>query len=397
MPNQIEVNQIYDLCNQIFQQMTGRTDIEAVDSASLVAMGNEVSNLGKNDLWLNTLARRIGLTIDSYRVYRNRFSDLYRTQVEWGALVQKLTVEMPDAVADDMYKVGQMNGQALDHYIINNPKAKQKIFDKETPYSFFITMQEKMLTEAFLNAGAMSSFVNQVFGKVQNKIEVVLEDLARVALVNMMCNLSTKQEIKLVTLYNSKTGSTLNPQIALFDPAFMRFAIGMMNNIASKLETMSVLFNTDGYDRFTPKSEQRFYVLADFITQLETVVQYAAFNPQYVNKSVDIAVPYWQGVKEGDDINDIAVLSKVIGKVDSKVDKTIENVVGVLFDREAIGTFRQEEKVLTTPVNARGAYYNTFWHEKQMWFNDMSENAVIFTLNQFDTSNRKDAYGNSSS
>lgn len=381
MPNQIEVNQIYDLCNQIFQQMTGRTDIAAVDSASLVAMGNEVSNLGKNDLWLNTLARRIGLTIDSYRVYRNRFSDLYRTQVEWGALVQKLTVEMPDAVADDMYKVGQMNGQALDHYIINNPKAKQKIFDKETPYSFFITMQEKMLTEAFLNAGAMSSFVNQVFGKVQNKIEVVLEDLARVALVNMMCNLSAKQEIKLVTLYNSKTGSTLNPQTALFDPAFMRFAIGMMNNIASKLETMSVLFNTDGYDRFTPKSEQRFYVLADFITQLETVVQYAAFNPQYVNKSVDIAVPYWQGVKEGEDVNDMGVLSKVIGKVDSKVDKTIENVVGVLFDREAIGTFRQEEKVLTTPVNARGAYYNTFWHEKQMWFNDMSENAVIFTLN----------------
>lgn len=381
MPNQIEVNQIYDLCNQIFQQMTGRTDIEAVDSASLVAMGNEVSNLGKNDLWLNTLARRIGLTIDSYRAYRNKFSDLYRTQVEWGALVQKLTVEMPDAVADDMYKVGQMNGQALDHYIINNPKAKQKIFDKETPYSFFITMQEKMLTEAFLNAGAMSSFVNQVFGKVQNKIEVVLEDLARVALVNMMCNLSTKQEIKLVTLYNSRTGSTLNPQTALFDPGFMCFAIGMMNNIASKLETMSVLFNADSYDRFTPKSEQRFYVLADFITQLETVVQYAAFGPQYVNKPVDIAVPYWQGVKEGEDVNDIAVISKVIGKVDSKVDKTIENVVAVLFDREAIGTFRQEEKVLTTPVNARGAYYNTFWHEKQMWFNDMSENAVIFTLN----------------
>lgn len=381
MPNQIEVNQIYDLCNQIFQQMTGRTDIAAVDSASLVAMGNEVSNLGKNDLWLNTLARRIGLTIDSYRAYRNKFSDLYRTQVEWGALVQKFTVEMPDAVADDMYKVGQMNGQALDHYIINNPKAKQKIFDKETPYSFFITMQEKMLTEAFLNAGAMSSFVNQVFGKVQNKIEVVLEDLARVALVNMMCNLSTKQEIKLVTLYNSRTGSTLNPQTALFDPGFMCFAIGMMNNIASKLETMSVLFNADSYDRFTPKSEQRFYVLADFITQLETVVQYAAFGPQYVNKPVDIAVPYWQGVKEGEDVNDIAVISKVIGKVDSKVDKTIENVVAVLFDREAIGTFRQEEKVLTTPVNARGAYYNTFWHEKQMWFNDMSENAVIFTLN----------------
>ena len=375
----IQVNQIYPLVNEVFQQITGRTDLKAVDTASLVSMGTEIENLGKTDIWLNTLARRIGYTIDGYRVYHNKFDDLHRTQLEWGAVVQKLYAEMPDAVEDDMYNVGQMDGQALDHYIINNPKVKQKIFDKEAPYSFFITMQDKFLKEAFLNASNMAGLINQIFGKVQNKIEVVLEELGRTAINNMILNIEDKQNYKLVTMYNSATGKTITPATALFDPDFLRYATGIMNNVTRKFETMSTLYNAEGKDRFTPVADQRFYMLADFLTQIETVVQYAAFNPQYVNKTPDMAVPYWQGVKEADKVNDFGTLSKVVGKVGTKT-KTVENVVGVLFDREAAGTFRQEELVLTTPINARGAYYNTFWHENQLWFNDLGENSVIFTL-----------------
>lgn len=375
----IEVNQIYPLVNEVFQQITGRTDLKAVDTASLVSMGTEIENLGKTDIWLNTLARRIGYTIDGYRVYHNKFADLHRTQLEWGALVQKLYAEMPDAVEDDMYNVGKMDGQALDHYIINNPKVKQKIFDKEAPYSFFITMQDRFLKEAFLNASNMAGLINQIFGKVQNKIEVVLEELGRTAINNMILNIEDKQNYKLVTMYNSATGKSITPANALFDPDFLRYATGIMNNVTRKFETMSTLYNAEGKDRFTPVADQKFYMLADFLTQIETVVQYAAFNPQYVNKTPDMAVPYWQGVKEAEKINDFGTLSKVIGKTGTKT-KTVENVVGVLFDREAAGTFRQEELVLTTPVNARGAYYNTFWHENQLWFNDLGENSVIFTL-----------------
>lgn len=371
-----DVTQIYSLCNDIFQQTTGRSDITAVDTASLVAMGQEVNNLGKNDLWLNTLARRIGMTIDSYRTYNNQFKDLYRTQLEWGALVQKLTVDMPEAVADDMYQVGEMDGKALDHYIINNPKATQKIFDKETPYSFYITIQEKMLTEAFLNGGAMQSFINQIFGKVQNKIEVVLEDLARLALVNLIANVTDKQEYKLVTMYNNASGKSVTPKTALLDSDFKRFAMATISNVAFKMQTMSVLYNAEGYDRFTPASDQRLYAIADFMTMVNIIPNYESFSSMYTPKKVDIALPYWQAVKENEDVNDLSTLTKVQSGT-----KTVENVVAVLLDREAIGTFRQEEKVYTTPINARGAYYNTFWHEKQLWFNDMSENAVIFTLN----------------
>ena len=378
-----EVNQIYPIVNSLFQQMTGRTDIQAVDTASLISLGQEVDNLGKNDLWLNSLAKRIGYTIDGYRVYRNKFADLYRTQMEWGAFVQKITVEMPEAKEDKMYDVGYMDGQSIDQYIINNPKVHQRIFDKETPYSFYITMATKLLREAFLSSYAMQGFINQVFGKVQNKIEFVLEELARIAVANFIINLKTSQEFHLVTAYNNMKGTTLTPVTAKFDADFLRFAIGWINTISNNMETMSVIYNSDRFDRFTPKSEQRLYMLGAFMTAAQTVVSYEAFNPQYVTANPDIILPYWQASGTKIDMsawNTISSIQGTVGNEKSKTQRNVSNLIGVLFDRDAIGTFRQEEDVLTTPVNARGAYYNTFWHEKQLWFNDMSENGVAFYL-----------------
>lgn len=375
-----DVNQIYPIVNSLFQQMTGRTDIQAVDTNSLVAMGCEVNNLGKNDLWLNTLARRIGYTIDGYRVYRNKFSDLYRSQMEWGAFVQKITAEMPDAVADKMYDIGKMDGMSVDHYIIANPKVHQRIFDKETPYSFFITMSTKLLRDAFLSASAMQAFINQIFGKVQNKIEFVLEELARIAVANYVINLSAAQEYHLVTIYNNLKGTTVTTNSAKFDGDFLRFAIGFINAISAKMETMSVLYNADKFDRFTPQSDQRLYMLGDFMTMAETIVSYEAFNPEYVTAKPNIVIPYWQASGTNQDMTNWGSISAIQGTTREGVERDITNLIGILFDRDAIGTYREEEDVLTTPVNARAAYYNTFWHEKQLWFNDMSENGVAFYL-----------------
>lgn len=380
-----EVNQIYPIVNALFKQMTGRDDIQAVDTVSLVAMGKEVENLGKLDLWLNSMARRIALTVDGYRVYRNKFSDLYRTQIEWGAMVQKLTAEMPEAVEDKMYDIGYMDGQSVDHYIISNPKVHQRIFDKETPYSFFITMSTKLLKDAFLSSGAMSSLVTQIFGKVRNKIEFVLEELARIAVANFVLNLKQPQHFHLVSIYNTRNGATLTPMSALRDPAFQRWSIGFMNTISTKMESMSVQFNSDGFDRFTPMADQRFYMLADYKEILNTVVMYEAFQDKYLKTAPDILVPYWQASKRKEDANkdDWANVSSISGTVmngNKKQEISLTNLVAIIFDRDAIGTYREEEEVLTTPVNARAAYYNTFWHERQLWFNDMSENGVAFFL-----------------
>lgn len=374
------VNQIYPIVNSVFKQMTGRDDIQAVDTNSLVAMGAEIGNLGKRDIWLNTLARRIGGTIDSWKVYRNKMADLYRNTIEWGAAMQKITAEMPEAVSDPTFDIGHMDGQSVDHYIISNPRVHQRIFEKNTPYAFFITMSTKLLKDAFLGEAAMQSFINQIFGKTRNKIEFTLEELGRMAVANFAINLNPSQEFHLVTIYNGLKGTALTTHSSMFDADFLRWVTGFIGNISAKMENMSVLYNSDKFDRFTPISEQRLYMLADFMTQLRTVVSYSAFNSDDVKIRPSNLVPYWQASGTAADMSQWSAMSGISGTICDGTQRSVTNLIGLLFDREAIGTFRQEDEVLTTPVNARARYYNTFWHESQLWFNDMSENGVAFYL-----------------
>lgn len=375
-----QMGQIYPIVNSVFRQMTGRDDITAVDTQSLVAMGQELENLGKLDMYLNTLSKRIGYTIDGYRIYNSKFSVMARTEVEWGAAVQKIDTEMPDAVEDKMWEIGKMDGQSVDQYIISNPKAHQKIFEKNSAYSFFITTALYQLRDAFLSEGAMNRFMNQIFGKTQNKIEVVHEDLARLCVANYILNMANTQHFHLVTIYNSMNPPTqVTTQTALFDAPFLRFVAGFINNVSRKMETMSILYNKEGKTRFTPRSLQNLYMIADFVTQMETVSYFGAYNPKWITADPDIVLPYWQSNKSPKTNNDFFEAMCIKGTADNKV-KTVQLCLGILFDWEAMGTFRKQEMVLTTPVNARAAYYNTFWHERQMWFNDMGENAVAFFL-----------------
>lgn len=377
------VNQIYPIVNAVFEQMTGSQEIQAVDTASLVAMGQSIENRQMYDLFLNTLARRIGYTIDGYRVYRNRFSELVRSNIQWGAIVQKITAEMPDAREDKMFDVGAMNGQSLDHYIINVPKVHQRFFDKETPYSFYITMQTTLLREAFLSESAMSAFINQIFGKVRNKIEFTNEELGRLCVANFILNLQNKQHYHLVSIYNSRNpaSNVSAGYSALSDNKFLRFMVGFINNLGVKMESMSVLYNLEGWERFTPRENRRFYMIADVMEALRTEVYYAAFNKDEIMSNPSMLLPYWQAASNpADDWSTITTIQGTVESNGTVTQKSLENVIGVIFDYEALGTFREEEQILTTPINARGAYYNTFWHERQLYFNDMSENGVALFL-----------------
>ena len=198
-------------------------------------------------------------------------------------------------------------------------------------------------------------------------------------MANFMATISTdgNRVINLITLYNSTTGESLTASNALVSEKFLRFALGIMNNVSRKMETMSVLYNDGSETRHSPAKDQRFVSIIDFQTALETQVQWAAFHDKYVEKQNGIEVPYWQAaqspynidlVLEGDD-------------PDQEEHTTLSNIVAFIHDRDALGTYRKEVEIATTPLNARGLYTNQFWHMNDLYFNDITENGVIFTLN----------------
>ena len=129
----METEQIFALVNDVYGQMAGSEPITAIDTSSLVSMGDAVlSSTANTEAFMNTLVQRIGKTIISYRKYTNQLSKLVMDDFQFGAIVQKIKVDMPTATADDAYNL--VDGQSIDQYKVAKPSAKQKLFVTRTPY-----------------------------------------------------------------------------------------------------------------------------------------------------------------------------------------------------------------------------------------------------------------------
>lgn len=368
----MDTTQIYGIVNAVAEQTMGESAIQVVDTNSLVALGNSVLSSQQNtEAFLNTLVQRIGKTIISFRPYTSKLSLLDVGDMEFGQIMQKTKTQMPVAIVDDTWNL--VDGESLDMYVVSKPEVHQKLFCKRTPFAFMKTFQTKPLKEAFLNETAMGSFIASIFGEIRNAIELSQENLGRLTMANYMANASEQQVYNMVTRYNALYADPVpTGEGALQNESFLRFFLQTLKNVCYGMETMSSQYNDGTEQRHTPRNLQRIVSLVQLRSALETQVNYAAFHDSYVKMTSDIIVPYWQAAKSPFDIEVTD---------EESAEKTISNVVAFVHDRDALGTYRREEEVLTTPVNARGRYYNTYWHLDNLYYNDLSENGVVFTLN----------------
>ena len=369
----MNTNQIYGIVNSIVDQAIGDSSIVVTDTQGLVSLGNVVLDSSVNtEAFLNTLAQRIGRTIFRFRAYNNKFTDMLVSDMEWGAILQKVRVEMPVAETDETY--GLVDGTSVDHYKVAKPKAHQKLFVTRTPYQFKITIQRDTLKEAFLSPEVMGAFISLVFGEVRNAIELSLENLGRLTMAAAVSEAGVSQTINLVTDYNADTGSTLTATTAMYSADFLRYAIFRINNIVDMMQDMSVLYCDGILPTFTNLENMRVKVLSQFQRRLETMVDYAAFHDQFTKIDKQYTtVNFWQGEQSPAEIN--------VKKPSDGSTVNINNIVAVIHDRDAFGIYQMDEYASTTPINSAGLYYNQYWHEKQGRFVDTSENLCVFTLN----------------
>ena len=368
----METTQIHGIVNEVAEQSMGKTGIAVVDTNSLVAMGQAVlSSQNNTENFVNTLILRIGRTIIDYRMYTSRLRPLVFDKLTWGIIVQKVKTAMPKAFEDKAYDLE--DGDSIDMFVIMKPKVNQKFFVNRTPYSFGITIQRWQLKRAFTDEVAFSAFLSSIFGEVRNAMELGFERLGYATMANYMVNTADTQRVHLLTEFNALglVDKTLTAANAQYNSEFQRYAVGRFNTMAKKLEDMSVEYNAEGEERHSPLKRQRFIAETEFMEALRTTVQWEAFNEKYVEKVNTIEVNHWQNPKEP---------RQIIATDETGSEETMSNIVAFMHDTEALGVYLKEEEVLTTPVNARGRYYNTFWHLEQMWMNDMSENGIVFLL-----------------
>lgn len=370
-----EYTDVHIVVNDLAKQVTGREDIKVVDTASFMDFGRAV--LGSSDMlegFLNALSLKYA---DTYYTARRRVGKLKSLLVsgkEWAAIYQKIDGEVPDFVEDETFKLEE--GKSVDQYVVRKPKSTQKLFVRKVTYSNFLTWQKKLLQGAFMSEQDFRQFASMLSTKMYNKLDMSTENLGRMAMASYIANMKDSQKVHLLTKYNELAGTTLTKGKALLDRNFTAWATGQVELYTKRMGDHSIKFNAEGAERFTPIGDNRLVVLDEFQNSIAHTVQYDAFHREMVELRQFEEVSYWQN--QNDNMSIKVTTPSETGE--EPVTTTVNNIVAFAFDRYALGSKRVNTEVLTTPMNARGRYANTFYHNDSLWFNDLSENGIVFLL-----------------
>ncbi len=382
----MEIKQVKDFINSIARQAYGDTAVVATDLTGLIAMGNSVLSSATNtDAFLNVLIDRVGRVIISMRAYHGDRGDIVMNTFDYGCIMQKITVQPMDAVDAPQWDLTA--GTSVDQYIVTKPIVKQKLFTGLTAWEIDITIPDYQLRTAFTSYEQMAAFIDAIFMAINNSLELQLERYSEMAIANFIAEKIYAQTqsatqnglhvVHLLQKYNTETGASLTAAAALRDADFYKYASRQINLFVMRMSRMSKLFNTDGYARFTPRDDLRITMLADFVSGADSYLNADTFHDDLVKLPLYREIPYWQGSGQEYGFGETSMIDITTSEGHSVKQ---DGVVCLINDREAIGMTMDNRRVRSSPPNGRGEYTNYFYKADIQYYNDMSENGLVFTV-----------------
>lgn len=388
MANTLTFDQVSTILNAIVKQATGQESIAPVDTASFVALGQKALQVGYDPL-ATAISQVLSRTIFSIRPYSEHFKGLRVDNAKYGNHVRKLTSIDRDFVDSKVYAL--TDGQAIDQYEVRKPKVLQTNFYGEEVFQDFVTIYTVQIDSAMQSPEQFGEFISMIVQNVTDRITQGNEDMARMTLANMIgakAVADTGNVIHLLTEYNQYTGSTFTATTikapANYD-GFIKWAYARIRNISDLFTERSSKFHMNLTDstimRHTPYSNQKLYLSSFDMNQIDTRVLSSAFNEDRLRMMDYEPVNFWQSINTPGSISVTPSYISAAGEVvEAEESTTVSNIFGVLFDEEAVGYTITDESIERTPYNARGKYYNQFYSNCRKYWNDLTENFVVFCI-----------------
>ncbi|UWI17472.1 MAG: hypothetical protein [Bacteriophage sp.] len=374
--------------NEIVNQATGNKTISAVPTGSFTSVATTALELGIDPL-LNAISQVLSRTIFSIRPYSRKFKGLYQDNMTFGNHVRKLNIADSDWDKDDRYDL--KDGQSVDDQAVAIPKILQTNFYGQNIYQRQITLFRDQLNVALQNEQEFQRFVTMIMTNTSDLIEQAHEATARMTLANFIGGKvkgDTGNVIHLVAKYNEVAGTSLTTdtvkQPENFVP-FMKWVTGYIKTVSDWMSERTQKFhiNVKGKEisRHTPYNKQKLYLYSEELNNIDATVMSSIFNDSYLKMADHEKVGFWQNIDTPDSIHVKASYMNASGNAVTDAEGTVtSNIFGVLFDEEAVGITTYGEWSAPSPFNARGGYSNIFWHFNDRYYNDFTENGVVFLL-----------------
>lgn len=394
----MEVKQIYALINRVSGEVLGRTDIVTDELAGIVDLGKEVFNQSAVDNYVKSLVNHIGKVIFVNRPYAGKVPSVLMDAWEFGSVLEKISADVPEAEENDTWNL--TDGQSYDQDVFHKPTVTAKFFNSKVTFEVPVSITERQVKESFSNAAQLNGFISMIYAAVEKSMTIKADALIMRTINNMIAETvladaqafgatsagyvtdlsgaSTARCVNLLKLYNDKTEAStkLTAAKAITDPDFIRFASYVMGTYADRLQSISTVFNVGGKERFTPKDMLHVVLLSDFAKAAQTYLYSDTFNRGDVLLPQAETVPFWQGSGQN---YEFASTGKINIKESGGKVVEISGVLGVMFDRDALGVCNLDRRV-TTNYNAKAEFFNNYYKFDAGYFNDTNENFVVFFI-----------------
>lgn len=394
----MDVKQIYTLINSVSGEVLGKTDIVTEDLTGIVDLGKEVFNQNAVDNYVKSLVNHIGKVIFVNRPYAGKVPSVLMDAWEFGSVLEKISADVPEAEENDTWNL--TDGQTYSQDVFHKPTVTAKFFNSKVTFEVPVSITERQVKESFSNAAQLNGFISMIYAAVEKSMTIKADALIMRTINNMIAETvladaqafgataagdmtgadlsvaSTARCVNLLKLYNDKTGAKLTAAKAITDPDFIRFASYVMGTYADRLQSISTVFNVGGKERFTPKDMLHVVLLSDFAKAAQTYLYSDTFNRGDVLLPQAETVPFWQGSGQN---YEFASTGNINIKESGGKAVEISGVLGVMFDRDALGVCNLDRRV-TTNYNAKAEFFNNYYKFDAGYFNDTNENFVVFFI-----------------
>lgn len=381
----MNVSQIYQLMNTVTNEILGDSVVVNEDLSNVVDIGTAVFNASSIDAYVRSLVNHIGKVIFVNRPYTGAVPSVLMDGWEFGSVLEKISADLPDATENESWEL--QGGASYDPNIFYKPSVTAKFFNSKVTFEVPMSFTEVQVKQSFSSAEQLNGFLSMLYNAVDKAMTIKVDSLVMRTINNMIgetlyadyggaysSGASGVKAVNLLKLYNDKFETTLTAAAAVTTPEFVRFASYTMGLYADRLSRISTLFNVEGKPRFTSRDYLHIVLLSDFAKAADAYLQSDTYHDEFTRLPQAETVPYWQASGQGYLFTDVSSIN-ITTSSSHAINQT--GILGVMFDRDALGVTNLDRRV-TTNYNPKAEFYSNWYKFDAGYFNDLSENFVVF-------------------
>lgn len=368
--------------------------LDGIPAEKLIDIGHDIDELGTTEKFTKTLVSLLAKFECTTLGYEMMFSDIVVDRIEWGGFVQRAKIDIADVYDDPMSApVNKQSYAELEHTFFQ-PKVTAKVYEEGKDLMIPISISAEILKESFKSWDTLNGFLSQIRESVRETRDMVLDSWANV-LVNSAIAESckaTNTEVKLKTLAVADGVNGVSaedtPEKLLLNKNFLAYASEKIGVIRSNMRARTDVYNNKNLS--VGAIQQSAYFLTPFIKARMNGLLADTYNRAERDIGKFVEIPRWQAVKVKSsdatpfgfsDVSSINFSADTTNKLGLGVNAiTLNNIIGVVFDKRALGICAFREK-MTTNYTASADFWNEYLHLLINFILDTDYNIVAFSLN----------------